>query len=430
MIFKNPFTRSMETKAVNSAFTGQVTSVLPDFPSYTTLSSDSVSVIQYQRGYAAACINLISKTVGALPFYLYRVQNAETGTYLGKSIKVKTNQLDRRVAKSIAKGDYTLTKVFDHPFLDLIEADDDMSTEEMLALVTGYTLAIGNSYIQVVRDSNGSVVKLKPLMSEFMSVKYDNQYNIIEYIYTPALTGYTQLKLSPADVIHISRKSPGSVVVGRGLLEDTMVTVGVAEEAKKFTQCLLQNHMAPSKNIVVKNSIKSEAEATRIKDKIAENFSGNNRGKAIVTFGDVEITDGSTKMRDQTVLELCEYCNKEIAAIFGVPMDLLDQSNANRASIISAKNNFLSMTVVPIASAICDQITKFIASEYDKSFMLGFDTTEAMETDPVAQAALYKSYVDTGIMTKDEVREKLGMEPLPSPEPGQALPPTSPTPGA
>jgi HK97 family phage portal protein len=415
MPFKNPFARTpVETKAINLNYSGQVSSIQATFPSYTPIADDSISVIQYQRGYAAACINLISKAVGQLPYYLYRVESAETGKYAGKSVKVPSKRLDRRVSKSIAKGDYTLAKIYEHPFLDLLETDTDLSTSEMLGLITGYLLTIGNAYIKVERDG-GTVTKLKLLMSEFVSLKYDANYKITEYVYAPQLSGYTTEKLSPADVIHIARKVPGSVIAGRGVLEDCMVTVSVAEEAKAFTYALLKNHMTPSQNVVVKNAMKDDTEAERVFNKLKAQYSGENRGKAIVTFGDVTITDGGTKMRDQTVLELAEYCKTEITALFGVPVDLLDQGDSNRASITAAKNNLLSMTVFPIASSICDQITKFIANEYDTSFVLGFDTDEATETDPVEQATLFKTYIDAGIMTKDEARAKLGMEPLTPP---------------
>jgi HK97 family phage portal protein len=188
-----------------------------------------------------------------------------------------------------------------------------------------------------------------------------------------------------------------------------LMSVSISEEAKKFTNSLLTNHMTPSASIVVKNSIKTEAEAKLIKDKIAEQYSGNNRGKSIVTFGDVDIKNISTKMRDETVLELCEYCKKEITALFGVPLDLLDQSNSNRASILSAKTNFYKMTIFPLANDICDQLSRFIAKEYDTSFLLGFDTQESIENDPQEQADLFKTYIDAGIITKEEAREKLGL---------------------
>lgn len=426
-IFGRKAKSEVETKAINTTYTGAVSTILPGFPSYSTLSSDSPTVLQYQRGYAAACINIISKSVGGLPFYLYRVENAETGKYIGKSVKVaRPSSLDRAVGKAISRGDYTLAKIYEHPFLSLLESDTDMSSEETMAMITGYLLTIGNAYLKVTRDSRCNVIKLKLLMSEYMSVKYDTNYNITQWVYSPALSGYVTEYLTPDQVIHISRKVPGSVIVGRGILEDSMQTVSVGEEAKKFTYSLLKNHMTPTQNIIVKNAMKNETEAERIKNKLVDAFSGDNRGKSIVTFGEVEIKDAGTKMRDQTVLELCEYCNKDTAALFGVPMDLLDQSNSNRASIVAAKNNFLAMTVFPLASNICSQITKFIVKEYDNSFMFGFDTEEALDSDPEAQAGLYKVYVDAGIMTKNEARAKLGLEPLPEPttspesRPGQA----------
>jgi phage portal protein BeeE len=115
-------------------------------------------------------------------------------------------------------------------------------------------------------------------------------------------------------------------------------------------------------------------------------------------------------MKDNAMLETNEYCKREICAIFGTPLDLVDSSNSNRATSLVALNNFKQNTVFPIANNICDQLTKgLLQPTYDNSFILQFDSTEALDNDPVEQSALFKTYIDAGIMTVEEVREKLGM---------------------
>jgi hypothetical protein len=79
------------------------------------------------------------------------------------------------------------------------------------------------------------------------------------------------------------------MIVGRGVLEDCLMSVSLSEETKKYLNCLLNNSMTPKDLVVIKNNIKTEEEAIRIRDKFIENFGGYNRGKAAIVFGEVTV---------------------------------------------------------------------------------------------------------------------------------------------
>jgi len=167
--------------------------------------------------------------------------------------------------------------------------------------------------------------------------------------------------------------------------------------------------MTPKNLIVCKNSIKSEVEAERIKNKMIDSFGGYNRGKSAVVFGDITVEDVSQNMGDNKVVETNVFVKKEICAIFSVPLDLVDTSDSNRATAITAQANFTKNTIFPFANSIIDQINRqLIQKEYTKDFVLGFATDESLESNPKEQAELYKLYLDMGIITTDEIRAKLG----------------------
>lgn len=404
-----PVSNNVETKAINNQLTGSVSSIYSDFPSSVYMPSDSASVLNYVRGYAASCINIISKTTSDLPFYLYRIEQNSDKKYIGKSLKVKeSREFLKRVNKSIKIGDYSLSKIFEHPFLNVMEKS---SINEFFSLITQYILAIGNCYILIKRDSRGMIDSLEILMSEYVSVKFDNNYKIVQYVYQPLLKGAGTVNYTPEDILHISSKTAGSMIVGKGILENALLTVSISEETKKFVNSLLNNSMTPANAIIIKNSAKNETEADRIKEKFITQFGGYNRGKSLITFGEIDIKPLNTNLQDQKVIELNDFCKKEICALFNVPLDLIDTSDSNRATAITAKNNFLKFTVMPLANSICNQITtQLIKKDYDESFMLSYDAQEAMENDPLEQSILFKNYIDMGVLTKEEVRAKLGFE--------------------
>lgn len=398
---------NIESKSVQNALTGNISSIYSDFPSATRLPSTSVEVLNYTRGYSYACIQLISQSIGDLPYYLYRISQDNSKKYIGKSLKVQ----DRRICKSFKTGDYKLEKIYEHPFIDLIEQNSNMSIVTFFSLISQYLLTIGNCYLLINREGN-SIKSFKLLMSEYISVKYDQNFDITEYQYQPLLGGARMISYKPDQIIHISSKEAGSMIVGRGKLETALLSVSISEETKKFTNSLLTNHMTPSSIVTVKNSMKDEIEATRIKDKFVEQFSGYNRGKSLITFGDVDVKTIAQNMNEQQTIQLNDFCRKEVCAVFGVPADLLSTENSNRATIMSAKEHFLKFTVFPLASNICSQFSTFIAKEYDQSFMINFDTLESIESDPLTQSQLINSYLSSGIIDKNEARNMLGLEPI------------------
>lgn len=407
---KNTVSNKIETKSVQNQLTGSVTSIYSDFPSSLRMPSDSVEILSYNKGYANSCTRIVAQAIADLPYYLYRISNAKSGKYIGKSLKVLDKTFLNRVGKAFSTGDYSLEKVFEHPFLNLIEDNMQRSITEFFFLVSQYLLTIGNCYIAIIRDARGNLINLDILMSEYISVRYDKDYKIVSYVYQPLLGGCKAVTYMPEEILHLKRTVAGSMIVGRGILEEALMSVSLGEETKKYLNCLLNNNMTPKNLIVVKNSIKDEEQATRIKDKMVEQFSGYNRGKSIVTFGDVAVEEISQNLGDNKVIETNEFVKKEICSLFGVPIDLLDSSNSNRATSMTAMANFQKNTVFPMANAIVDQINRqLVSKEYDTSFMLQYDTAESLEADPVEQADLYKKYIDMGIMTPEEVKAKLGL---------------------
>lgn len=407
---KSVVSTNIETKSVNNQLTGSVSSIYSDFPSSVYMPSDSVGVLNYNRGYANACCRVISQAVADLPYYLYRVAPKNGSKYLGKSMSVNDKNFLTKINKSFKTGDYTLDKIFEHPFLQIFEDNMTSSVSEFFYLIAAYLTTIGNCYILIERDPRGALSNLKILMSEYMSVKTTSDNVITSYVYQPLLTGAKSVTYLPEDILHIKRLTAGSIIVGKGVLEEALLSVSCSEESKKHLNCLLNNHMTPQNMIIIKNSIKNETEATRIKDKFIEQFSGYNRGRNLVTFGEIDIKPLASNMNDNQVVQINEFVRKEVCSIFGVPNDILNTENGNRATAITAKNNFLKFTVFPMAELICSQITKqLIAKEYDNTFVLNWDNAESLENDPIEQSQLIKNYLDAGIIDVNEARTMLGM---------------------
>lgn len=406
---KNPL--PVETKAVNS-WSGTTTSIQNIIPTSVSLQSDPVSLMSYNKGYVFACVNKISDVLSALSFKLYAYQRVNGQKYLNSQI---ISQMDMKRIKQESKAlplqrKLELVEIYEHPFIDLINQPySDYTISEFFNLITQYLLLIGNCYILKIFDKSNQIVGLQVLDSEYMTIGYDDIGQINRYIYMP--NGSRKNFEFPVEtIVHIKNRTAGSVIAGRGELESCIDSFAVSYEAQKYTRTLLQNYCMPGSAIIIKNgeSLSDEAKNT-IARNFTQRFGGDSRGRSVVLDTDIEIRDMSSTLQDNLTDKFVELSKKEIAAVFGVPLDLIDSSGSNRATSLVAMESLLKFCVYPKCFNILDQINRQIVHPYfSEDLLFWVDTSASLETSPQEQADLYKKYLEMGVLTSEEIRQKLG----------------------
>jgi len=403
---------NLETKAVNS-MSGAATSMTTVIPDTVGLTQDPVKLMNYNRGYVYASNNKVAEAVASLPYRLYAyLPESEASTLVTKHVKITGKALMKAVKlMQLNPGEpKTLIEIFEHPFLDLMEAPAPGWTRyDWNKVVSSYLGLIGNAYVEKV-TSNGAVTALIPLQSEFISIAYDKTGTITHYEYRP--NGTQQFRsLAPDQILHLRNRTAGSVISGMGNLEAALASVNLTTSTQAYLAALLSNMSMPGGVFTVKGFTGDAPKATAFAAKLRETFGRKNRGRPMVTFGDVTYTRADASMVDNRADFFTEQAKQEIAACFSVPLTLLDESNSNRATALAARQAMLQYAVYPRAEMILGQLnTSIVKMEYDTRFIYSYDISEALESDPKEQAEVLKIYVDSGIYSANEARAILGMQ--------------------
>ena len=125
---------------------------------------------------------------------------------------------------------------------------------------------------------------------------------------------------------------------------------------------------------------------------------------------------------DASLLDSRKYGNLEIARWFNIPpskLFVLDQESYN--SMEFAQLTFLSDTILPITTLIENELnTKLFKPSEIGKLAIDFDFTAILETDKKSQAQYYNSMISNGVLSINEVRDKLGFEPISDDEGGNA----------
>ena len=154
------------------------------------------------------------------------------------------------------------------------------------------------------------------------------------------------------------------------------------------------------------------------------NRGAKNRGNVLAVDADIEIKTVAFKPRD---LGDINYNIQEIAAISGCPINKLIGNDNIKANSEEQNVAWLRGTITPIQNLIASTLSENLLYRYDISdgdAFLAFDSV--IPEDLEQKRKLHETYKTIGVMTTNEIRSDLGLDPI---ENGDELEsPTPPTP--
>ncbi len=135
-------------------------------------------------------------------------------------------------------------------------------------------------------------------------------------------------------------------------------------------------------------------------------------GVAILPQG-LEYQPISISPEDAQLLETRKYSLAEVARFFNIsPVKLFDYSNVSYSTLEQTSLSYLMDTVLPFTQMIEDEfaLKLFKPSEVGK-IAVDFDYSVLIQTDKTTEAEYYSKLLTNGIMTINDIRSKLGLEP-------------------
>ena len=399
-------------------------SVSATMPQKVTINGDPVSLMRLYNGFAYACGTKIASYVSAVPVHLYAVVDEEDVDKLHTAHKcLKESQLNGMAAIPSVKSmlrhrkGTTVVEITDHPLLNLIKRpNDNMSWPDFVQVMISYFSAIGNCYLRLDKDGE-KIVRMHPLLSEFMWLFTDGAGTITDYFYAPSTQEYKCQNFKPNEILHLMKPSAGSIVAGRGWLEAVQKECRLIDEANNHMIALANNLGQPGCAIHIRGKAGTEKEKETIVQKFLAQFSRKNRGKPVVLYSSgkedsIDIKPLGISPKDMAYNENLPWLRSTVCAAAGVPEDLVHSSSSNRASSQTGMATFLSYTVAPQLNAILEQLNHRIVFNYDSNLFFGYDPAEILRNDPILQASVIKIYLLSGIITPNEARGMIDMAPL------------------
>lgn len=329
------------------------------------------------------CVDVIGDSVAQLPLEPYKIDN-----------------------------DGYKKKYLEHPTYCLLnkEPNSQMSRFTFVKTLITSVLLNGNGYALIERDDKGDAVSLKLIPSELVTVsKVDALSNKIMY----NVVGVKQL-IEPVNMIHILNFSYDGIT-GISTLQHAKNTLGLATDSEAHARGFFKGGANLAGIIKVQSSL-TPKQQTDIKESWQSTFSpitGTPNGVAVLQ-GNMDFQPITVNPADAQLLETRQFNVIDICRFFGVsPVKAFDLSNSSYSTVEATQLAFLTDTLSPLLEKIELEFERKLYKPSEKnSIDVRFDTSVLLRADKSSLAAYYQTLFNIGVITPNEIRKQLDLEPL------------------
>jgi len=357
------------------------------------------------------CASLNAQSCAAVPLELYaRVPEG------GKAWRsIKTAKVDRRIKSRLAP--YWRTKAADveevteHAFLDLMEnVNPFMNRSDLMELTIMFLDLMGEAYWYIIKGKLNQPVELWPIPSQYITPIPGKTFKdfITGYRYE---RGNVRFDVPIEDIVAFSFPNPSSQYRGMGVVRGIADAVYTNSKMYEYEEALFEKK-ARTGGVMETSSEISGPEVERLREEWKQKYAGTqNAGEMPILPPGLKFIKNTMTNEELSFIEGRRITREEIAAAFNQPVSLWDQA-AIRANVEGAQYFHAKYGIQPRLRKIEEKINEKLLPMFDESGTLFAAFEDVVPEDKVSQLAERTQYVNAGVMTRNEARADMGLEPV------------------
>ena len=341
-----------------------------------------------------SCVRILAEAVASLPIHVYRY--TETGK----------------------------ERVYDHPLYYLLhdEPNPEMTSFVFRETLMSHLLIWGNAYAQVIRDGNGRVLSLYPLLPDKMEVDRDEQGRLF-YTYTrntdenPNFNEYGRVRLRQEDVLHI----PGlgfDGLVGYSPIAMAKNAVGMTLACEEYGASFFENGATPGGVLEHPGVLKDPA---KVRESWHSVYGGSrNAGKVAVLEEGMKYQQIGIPPEEAQFLETRKFQIDEIARLYRIPPHMVgDLDRSSFSNIEQQSLEFVKYTLDPWVVRWEQSIPRalFLPQE-KKQYFVKMNVDGLLRGDYQSRMNGYAVGRQNGWLSSNDIREMENMNLIPEEEGG------------
>lgn len=272
-------------------------------------------------------------------------------------------------------------------------------------LVWDILIYAGNAFLYIKRDSRGVAKQLIYCKPGTVQIMYNEQTQDLYYICPNVKTG----RIEPKDMIHLYKNSQNGIN-GRSIISYAKNIFDLSKYADKTAS----NYYKSGCNIdgilkVSGNPSQEEIEKIRMTWRTRHGVDGNS--SLCILKGNMDYETVGSSAQDAQLLEVRNFNVTEIARFFNIsPVLLGDLTKSSYSTIEAAQLEFVQHTLYPYIVMFETEFNRKLS--HNTNVRIDFDESFLIRTDKAAQANYLNTLVGGGILSINEARAQLGLNPI------------------
>ena len=318
--------------------------------------------------------------------------------------------------------------VEDHPILDLLaRPSPTKGYVELFESLYSFLLLSGNSYLIGTGVEGSEPKELYCLRPD--RVKIIPGQTTLPEAYNYSINGKTinqyevNQETGESPVKHFKLFHPKSDYLGLSPLVAAASNIDSHNLTNRHNVSLLQNGARPSGAVVFKPKDEtgstvqlSDTQRAQILADMESRFSGTgNAGRPMLLEGDFAFQQMGMSPKDMDFSVLKKMSAIDIALCFGVPAQLVGIPDAQTYNNMpEARLALYEETIIPILRRIQSDLNEWLTPQFGDDLRLEYDV-DSIPAMAESRKRVFESVVsgvNSGILTRNEAREKLGYDPI------------------
>lgn len=319
-----------------------------------------------------ACVNLLSQTIGTLPFALY--EKTPKGAQ-----KASSHELNRLVE---------------------IAPNEKMNAVAFLQALVYNTLLYGNGFIEPIRARSGKILELKLIKSKNVYINTDlERYEVSTDKGKTRIYKYNEL-------VNVMFQPSENGIKGLTPISACQATLKLSNALDANANALFKNGAMPSGALEFPQQL-SDEQYLKLSNAMNRDYNGNNAHATMILDAGAKFHPISMSNAEAQFLELKNFQIADIARIFRVPPNLIgDLSRATFDNAEQLKITFVDSTIRPFCECIEAAFNHRLLSPYEQSkFYFKFNLSGLLRGDVKTRFEAYNLGRNMGVYSANDIRK-------------------------
>lgn len=387
------------------------------FNSYRTKKSQ----LEAYTDWVYASVSAIAEECASIDYRLFVNRTSASNRSLGWRLAYKPELVrdlfdtEVSVEYKYATKRYTmrlkaLEEVESHQVIDILNRPNRwMDKEEFFERAFQHLELAGEAFMLKIRNGRGVVEELWPLMPDTMQVVADAGNFINGYVYN---VNGKRIPMEVEDVIHVKRTDPKNLTRGMGVVEAAARAIDTDNQSADYNRRFFKNAARPDGTLETEQAL-DDRTFNRLKKEFNNEYgSTDNAHKTALLEAGVTFKPVNFNQKDMEFLAGRKFNRDQILALTRVSPAILGMvEDVNRSNAEASEYIFSKRVAKHKMQRMVSTLTANLASEFDPKLIVSF--SDPVPADKEFDLKMKSAAVDKW-MTKDEVRELDGMDPLPN----------------